>query len=142
MKKFELSVFLLLLFVPGCASVSDQLAMSKFSEASRAYGEAILWSHFEVANLYRKPGGDVGQPPDLEKLKSIKVAMYDVKQINLAKDKRHVSQVVEIKYYQLDDMIIKTVRDKQLWEYDPKAKSWYLSSGLPQFKYKATDNGS
>jgi hypothetical protein len=60
--------------------------------------------------------------------------MYDVKQVDLAEDKRHVSQVVEIKYYQLDNVVIKTIRDEQLWEYDPKEKSWYLSSGLPPFK--------
>jgi hypothetical protein len=108
--------------------------MNKFSEASRAYGAAILWSHFEAANLYCKSGGDAGKPPDFEKLKTIKVAMYDVKQVDLAEDKRHVSQVVEIKYYQLDNVVIKTIRDEQLWEYDPKEKSWYLSSGLPPFK--------
>jgi hypothetical protein len=133
-KNLRLSVFLLLLLVPGCTTISDRLTMNKFSEASRAYGEAILWSHFEAANLYRKSGGDADKPPDFEKLKTIKVAMYDVKQIDLAEDKRHVNQVVEIKYYKLDNMIIKTVRDEQLWEYDPKENSWYLSSDLPQFK--------
>ncbi len=133
-KKLRLSVFLLLLLVPGCASVSDRLTMNKFSEASKAYGEAILWSHYEAANLYRKSGGAASKPPDFEKFKNIKVAMYDVKQIDLSEDKRHVSQVVEIKYYKQDNMIIKTVRDEQMWEYDPDENRWYLSSGLPQFK--------
>ena len=132
-KKLGLFYFLLL-FVAGCASVSDRLTMNKFGEASSAYGEAILFSHYEAANLYRKSGGAADKPPDFEKLKNIKVAMYDVKQVDLSEDKRHVSQVVEIKYYKQDNMIIKTVRDEQLWEYDPDDNRWYLSSGLPQFK--------
>jgi hypothetical protein len=110
------------------------MAMNKFSEVSKAYGEAILWSHYEAANLYRKSGAAAGETTDFEKLKNIKVAMYDVMQVDLSEDKRRVNQVVEIKYYKLDNMIIKTVRDEQLWEYDSDEDRWYLSSGLPQFK--------
>ena len=106
-KNLRFSVFLLLLLVPGCTTISYQLTMNKFSEASRAYGEAILFSHYEAANLYRKSGGDVDKPSDLEKIKTFKVAMYDVKQVDLAEDKKHVSQVVEIKYYKLDFLIHK-----------------------------------
>ena len=132
--RLRILTFLLLLLVSGCATISDQLVMKEFGETSKAYGEAILWSHYEAANLYRKSGEQVGKNMDFEKFKNIKVAMYDVKQVDLSEDKRRVTQVVEIKYYKQDNMIIKTVRDEQLWEYDPDEDRWYLSSGLPQFK--------
>jgi hypothetical protein len=34
----------------------------------------------------------------------------------------------------MDNMIIKIIRDEQVWEYDAKDDRWYLTSGLPQFK--------
>jgi hypothetical protein len=31
-------------------------------------------------------------------------------------------------------MIVKTIREKELWEWDVEKKDWQLSTGLPKFK--------
>jgi hypothetical protein len=45
-----------------------------------------------------------------------------------------VRQTVEIGYYRVDEVTLKTIRDQQVWVYNPIAKRWYLQSGLPLFK--------
>jgi hypothetical protein len=54
--------------------------------------------------------------------------------IKVSKDMSLVNQTVEIKYYNLDHMIEKTIVDKQLWKYYAEEKAWYLQSSLPNFK--------
>ena len=133
MDRFRLSVFLLAVFIFGCA-ISEKLKMDKFSETTKAYGEAVVWGHYEAANLYRKDGGLDKDKPDHQHLINFKVASYDVKQVKLSDDKSRATQIVEIKYFKLDNMIVKSIRDTQLWEYDLENNRWYLVTGLPEFK--------
>ena len=133
MGKLRLSVLLLAVLVFGCA-ISEKIRMDKFSEASKAYGEAVVWGHYEVANLYLKDSGSDPINSDHENLKNFKVASYDVKQVKLSDDHSQVTQIVEIKYFKLDKMIVKSLRDKQLWEYDLKNLRWLLVTGLPEFR--------
>jgi hypothetical protein len=114
----------------GCASVSDQIKLDRFNTVARGYGSAIAMSHFEAANLFGDPPAEARE---LSRLQTYRVATYDVKNVDLSEDKLRVVQVVEIKYYRLDRMIVKTLRDEQLWGYDPETEMWRLKSGLPAF---------
>lgn len=117
----------------GCTPVWDQMKINKFTETSESYGKALLWGHFEAANLYRKPDIAREEKPDLEKLKNIKVAQYDIRDLNVSEDYLRVEQEAEITYFQLDKMILKTLRDQQVWEYDTVDRRWYLTTRLPEF---------
>ena len=128
------AVFLLAVLMLGCASISDQMMMSKYDETTRAYGEAIVWGHFEAASLFLKNEGGIASTPDIQKFENIKVASYDVKNVKRADDKSQVTQIVEIKYYKLNQMIVTSLRDEQLWVYDSTHRNWMLQSGLPSFK--------
>jgi hypothetical protein len=109
--------------------------MEKFEWTSRDYRKAIRWSDFETANSFTKVEGSENKSPDFNKLKLIKVASYELKEmVILKKDKTQVRQIVEITYYKVDDNLLRTLRDVQLWEYDGERKSWYIQSGLPDFK--------
>ena len=126
--------YLVVLFVAvGCASVVDQVKMNKFADTSKAYGEKLLWGHFEAANLYRKPELAENDKPDFEKLKNIKVAQYDIKDMNVSDDGSRIDQDAEITYFHRDKMILKTLRDEQVWEFDAKDRRWYLTTQLPTF---------
>ena len=133
MDRFKLAVLLLAVLIFGCA-VSEKMRMNKFSEASKAYGEAVVWGHYEAANYYLKDSGTDKIKSDSENLINFKVASYDVKKVKLSDDKSQVTQIVEIKYFRLNKMIVKSIRDKQLWEYDLKDNRWVLVTGLPEFK--------
>ena len=128
------SIFLLIVGFFGCASMPDQIVMSKFSDTSRSYGVAILWSKFDAAAYHVKSDPDEKTAPDLKKLERVKVAEYEVKQMELSEDKREVIQIVEIEYYMRDRMVLKTITDVQHWEYDEDVENWFLLSGLPDFE--------
>ena len=119
--------------VGGCASMIDKVNMNKFTDTSKGYGEALLWGHFEAANLYRQPALAENDKPDFEKLKNIKVAQYDIKDMSVSDDGLKIEQDAEITYFHRNKMILKTLRDIQVWEFDAKDRRWYLKTQLPEF---------
>ena len=130
----NVTVFLFAVFlVFGCASVFDGVKMNKFTDTSKSYGEALAWSRFETANLYRKPELAEKEKPDFEWLRNIKVTQYDIKDLSVSEDSMRVVQEAEIAYYHRDKMIVKTLRDEQVWEFDTKDRHWYLVTRLPEF---------
>jgi hypothetical protein len=54
--------------------------------------------------------------------------------VSVSEDQTEVRQIVEIGYYRVDEVTLKTMREQQVWAYNPLVKRWYLQSGLPPFK--------
>jgi hypothetical protein len=108
--------------------------LSSLESTSKAYGQAIRWGEYQVASSFVRTQGTDGESPNLKKLEKIKVISYKPTERNTSEDKLQAHQAVEIKYYNTDYLIEKTLIDKQLWEYDTKQKAWYLQSALPDFK--------
>ena len=132
LKKFPIC-FLVLLFV-GCAKIDDMKKMDRFEVTTRAYTHSIRWSEFEDAAMFLKSEEDDAKSPDSEFLKMIRVTEYAIKKTAVSEDQTKVFQIVDISYYRNDRMIVKTIREKELWEWDVEKKDWKLSSGLPKFK--------
>ncbi len=132
MTKYVLSFCILLLI--GCATSPEGKQQDLFAIASHAYERAILLGKYELANGFRKVQASEKQVLNFKRLKKIKVTSYELLAIKVSKDKSLVNQIVEIKYYNLDHMIEKTIVNKQLWKYYAEEKAWYLQSGLPNFK--------
>ena len=132
MAKYVLSLCVLLLV--GCTTFQGLSRLSSLESTSKAYGKAIRWGEYQVANRFIKTQETDRQSPNLKKLEKIKVTSYEPMEINTSEDKLQAHQTVEIKYYNTDYLIEKTLIDKQLWEYDAKQKAWYLQGALPDFK--------
>jgi hypothetical protein len=124
-----LAVFLVL----GCGSVLDQAKLSKFNDTSKSYGEALVWGYYAAANLYRKPELAEREKPNFENLKNIKVAQYDIMDMDMSEDGLRIDQLAEITYFHRNKMILKTIRDQQVWEFDSKDRRWYLTTPMPEF---------
>ena len=133
-KNLGLTISLLVVLIAGCAGVRDLAQQKRFEMTSSAYEKAIRWSDFEKAVQYLNDTAKKKNPPDLKKLKHIKVIEYEVKKTSLMKDQSRIFQVAEIQYYRDDSNVVKTVTDNQIWEYDTTSKNWYLLSGLPDFE--------
>ena len=134
MKNIKPAICLLALMVFGCASLRLSKQMERFDMMSRSYADAIEWSDFEAARFFIKDAQPENPPLDFRKLQLVKVTSYEVRQLVISEDKSQVRQIVEVKYYKLNDNVVKTIIDNQLWEYDPAGESWYLQSGLPDFQ--------
>ena len=132
LKKFSIC-FLLLLLV-GCAKIDDMKKMDRFEVTTRAYTHSIRWSEFEDAVLFLKSTEDDSNSPDSDLLKMIRVTDYTIKKTAVSENQSKVVQIVDISYYRNDRMIVKTIREKELWEWDVEKKDWELTSGLPKFK--------
>ena len=130
--RLVIAVSVLLAF--GCSTVSDMKRKSRFDSTTKAYGKAVRWLDFETAYQYIKTEGAGKKAPDFKLLNRIKVTSYDLRQAIPSADQLQVRQIVDIKYYRVDDLIERNIRDNQLWKYDPDAQVWHLVSGLPDFK--------
>lgn len=133
MKKTKFAIFFVFLIF-GCATVKEYHRLQMFQETSDAYAKAVQWSYFETASSFGKDAGIAYNLPNVDTLKKTIVTSYEVKHTIQTKNSLQIIQIAEISYYKTDKLIEKTLRDHQVWEYDPSIKRWYLKSGLPDFK--------
>jgi sensor c-di-GMP phosphodiesterase-like protein len=129
-----LGLVVCLALTAGCAAYSNMKKQDDFSETSKSYEKMIFWSNFDTADSFRDPQERETHPADIDDLKDIKVTSYSVKKVTVSEDQAEVRQIVEIGYYRVDQVTLKTMRDQQVWIYNPNVKRWYLRSGLPLFK--------
>jgi hypothetical protein len=61
------------------------------------------------------------------------VSQYTVTQFKMSDDRRTIRQDVEIQYFFLNQSVVKTVVDHQVWRYSEDKGEWLLQSGLPVF---------
>jgi hypothetical protein len=127
-------MIILVLLISGCGTLTQFRKKEQLSETAQAYEQAIRWSEFEYAMIFLEPSEREANPPDEALYRRIKVTAYKIKKTVLSDDEMQAIQIAEISYYRLDNMIVKSLSDHQLWEWDTEDKRWYLKSGLPDFK--------
>ncbi len=127
-----LSICVLLLV--GCAAFQEKWRMADFEDVSSAYEQAIRWGNYEVAEGFTKVEEADQKGSNLDKFKKIRVTSYELLNTSTSEDKLRVRQSVKINYYDTDHLIERSIIDKQVWGYDETEESWYLQSGLPDFK--------
>ncbi len=101
----------------GCASFSEMNRMDDFNETVKTYEKMVFWSEFDAALSFREPEQNGDKQPDMDYLKKVRVTSYKVKGFRASADKSQVQQNVVISYYRMDDVIVKTIEDQQLWVY-------------------------
>ena len=129
--KFFLIIVAIIL--AGCATTEKDKRMEILSKTTDNYRNAIRWGLYETANNLREAGSNKDRS-DLERLKKIKVTAYKSVHQDVSEDGNEAKDVIEIKYYNIDYMVEKTIIDKQLWKYNSDKKTWHLQGGLPEFK--------
>ena len=129
------SVVVIMLFM-GCAGLQsgEKENWEKFDDTSRAYLIAIRWGEYEAAYGFKKLPDIDAKMPDFQDMKDIKVTSYRVKQTMISEDEMVVVQLVDIQYYRMRNVTVRTITDRQRWEFDKEKKRWYLISDLPNFE--------
>lgn len=131
MGRMSTALLMVLLMLSGCASTFDFRRQDTFEERARQYGNLIRWSEFEGAQYYlafETSGVRPKAPTDVH------VTDYQVKLKIVSDDALKAGQVVDITYFRSSSPRVKTLEDKQLWEFDPTRNDWFLKSGFPDFK--------
>lgn len=129
------TVVLILIFLSasGCATYREQKKSDALDRTTDSYETAIRWGYFEMTRNFRKDP-DRQEESSLSRVRNIKITSYEVLDRKISADKSEARQTVELKYFNVEYLIEKTVVDNQLWKYDEKEQRWYLASPFPRFE--------
>lgn len=128
-------IFVLLLgsaLLAGCAAYSDNKKESALEKSTLFYEKAIRWGDFVAASQFQH--ADAGSPQAAVDLEKIKVTSYRQISSQPLADDNEVEITVSIDYYNNDAMKVHTLRDVQVWKYDPDASDWRITTPLPAFR--------
>ena len=126
---------LLLALLPTPVLAGGSNKNDKALEAAlKIYANAVRWNDFEKAResvdpVIRPPGGF--SDADEAYYKQFQVSGYLLKSAERI-DPQTYSQRVELRIIDVASQTERTQTDRQTWRYDPVAKRWWLTSGLPK----------
>lgn len=121
------------LFTFGCGTIKEQTRMSDFDKTAKAYQHIMLESDFETAIEFTNPEA-VPEDIDYTAYEEFKIVDYQVKKNTISEDKLEVTRTIELKYYKIDSLIVRTVRYEQFWTFDEEKGTWLLQTPLPELK--------
>lgn len=113
----------------GCATETQNMRMD---ETMNLYASTIRWGDFQGAKHFFKSAG-LYKDIDFDKLKSVKITAYDVKESLLFNNGNQLRQTVVIRYYNTDVGSEHQVIDHQVWDYNEDKEVWLLVSKMPVF---------
>ncbi len=126
-----LACLLAVLALAGCATGSQ---MSELQKVQYAYSAAVRWGDFEGAwNLvdpeYRKshPMTDL----EFRRYKQIQVSGYH--ELGSQGGDAMAIREIGIGVVNRNTLVERETRYTERWRYDPQAKTWWLTVGLPDF---------
>ncbi|WP_238333497.1 hypothetical protein [Luteimonas marina] len=122
----------MLLALAGCASTGKQ--MSALERAQYTWSAAIRWGDFEGAwNLVDPEVRKVVLLSDthFERYKQIQVSHY--RDLASRPGETEAAREIEIGVINRHTMAERTMRYTEQWRYDAETKTWWVTSGLPDF---------
>jgi len=134
MNRASIVAVLLISVLVGCSSLRFNDPLKAFEEATHGYRQAISWSEFIVAATFLKNENETQVEEQIEHLNNFKVTAYELRTMTVLEENVRVRQVVKISYFKKNDLVVKSMADDQLWEYDPTQRTWQLTTGLPKLK--------
>jgi len=134
MNRASIIAVILISGLVGCSSLKFNDPLKAFNETNHGYRQAISWSEFMVAATFLKNENEAQVEAQIEHLNNFKVTAYELRTMTVLEENARVRQVVKISYFKKDDLVVKSMADDQLWEYDPTLRTWQLTTGLPKLR--------
>lgn len=128
------SILLLCCLVLASACASGAGKRDKLQQAQYAYSAAIRWGDFEGAWTMVDPAYREAHPmsdAEFERYKQIQVSHYRDGAVEAGKNE--AARVIEIGVINRHTMAERSLRYTEHWRYDPEAKTWWVTNGLPDF---------
>ena len=133
MRRISLVFAAVVLFAMGCGTIKEKTRMTDFDKNTRAFKHIMLESDFETAMGFIDDEA-VPEEFDYTAYEDFKVVDYQVKKNEVSDDKMEVTRTIELKYYKIDSLIVRTVRYKQVWKFNEEKGDWRLTTPLPELK--------
>ncbi len=126
-----LMALLLAFSLAGC--MPPQLEKTR-SEAFRQYEIIVRWSQWDAAADFISPDYLLDNPISrlqMDRLRLFRVTQYTIRSVNVIEDGWAAMQVVEIKMFNTNQGLERTIIDEQMWRYEESSQRWRLHSPLP-----------
>jgi hypothetical protein len=127
-----LPVFTLaLLAVVACTSNPEEKSRG---EAFKQYETIIRWSQWDAAVDFIALEYQIEHPIsrlDMDRLRLFRVTAYTVRSTGVFDEGMTARQTVEIRMFNTQQALERTVIDEQEWRYNVDRQRWLLHSGLP-----------
>lgn len=134
MHRKHLLLFVGLVLLAGCTSLQNTRSREKIlDDTLKSYAATIRWSDMVQAEAFVEPAYRAAHPLsdiDRARYRQVQVSTYN-DQPAVVIDEDHVRQIVEIGLVNVNTQTARSIIDRQTWRYDDAAKSWWLTSGLP-----------
>ncbi|MDH3788803.1 MAG: hypothetical protein OES53_09575, partial [Xanthomonadales bacterium] len=115
-----------MLVLTACSS--NQVSKSR-GEAFKQYETIIRWSQWDAAADFIAPEYMAEHPIsrlDLDRLRLFKVTAYTVRSTGVFDEGMTARQQVEIKMFNANQAVERTILDEQEWRYNKESKRWLL----------------
>lgn len=125
---------LLALVIFSLASCSSNQVDKSRGEAFKQYETIIRWSQWDAAADFVSPEYLEEHPIsrlELDRLRLFRVTSYTLRSTGVYDEGMTARQVVEIKMFNNQQAVERTIIDEQEWRYDEERERWLLHSGLP-----------
>lgn len=104
------------------------------SETFKQYETIIRWSQWDAAADFIAPEYLLENPItrlDMDRLRLFRVTAYTVRSTGIFDEGLTARQVVEIKMFNANQAVERTIIDEQEWRWHEDVERWLLHSGLP-----------
>lgn len=115
----------------GCAT---QQRSDSLTSTLNAYGSTVRWGDIQTAVQFIDPAVRAEHPIsklDLARYEQIRVTEYDTGAGPVPTGQYDVQQTAQISMVNIHTQAERSIIDRQKWHFDPVAKRWWLTSGLP-----------
>ena len=115
----------------GCPS--NQVEKSR-GETFKQYETIIRWSQWDAAADFIAPEYLAEHPItrlEMDRLRLFRVTAYTIRSTGVYDEGMTARQVVEIRLFNANQAVERTILDEQEWRYHDDIKRWLLHSGLP-----------
>lgn len=127
------AIFAALIILAIAACSGNQVEESR-SETFKQYETIVRWSQWDAAADFISPEYMAENPItrlDMDRLRLFRVTSYTIRSTGIFDEGMTARQVVEIRMFNKNQGVERTIIDEQEWRYNEQAKRWLLHSGLP-----------
>ena len=118
----------------GCADLRHKDQTKKLDQAVRSYIHAVRWGDFGAAASFIRPKEGMAEPPDLSKLKGLRVTHYDFAIDSKSEGDAEALMTAAFDYYFEDTLSVKKTYQQVIWWWDPQIENWFMDGALPDFE--------
>lgn len=123
------------LLAAACTSAGTRGKANALEKAQYAYSAALRWGDIRGAWAQQDPAWRSTHPLgdfEIERYKQLEVTSYQVMDSS-GGDVDEAVRTIEIGIANRNTMAVRTVTYRETWHYDAATKTWWVTSGLPDF---------